>query len=202
VSDRRGWESSQRCAVSGRVLFLVGVRPRPSDAESCRRLPSAARDGDPLARRRSLPASAERPFVVHIVGVVIVDQPTAGGSWNDVEFQVRVRRVQPALRHVVEPVPTQTDPPQRRRGTRQAVPALPQSLRLDACAIDAPPHPRPQVSMLVVRQGVLAAVASAWTRAIPYGREGSTQVSRSSTGENSPYGREAVHVCSVWKGVR
>ena len=82
-----------------------------------------------------------------------------------------MRRVRPALRDVVEPVASQADAPQRRRRARTAVSALPQGLRLDAGAVDAPADARPQVPLLVVRQGVLAAVAAARTRALPHRRK-------------------------------
>ena len=151
------------------------MRPRPVRAvrpESSQTLSGAARTGNLPARRRPLPASAESPLVVHLVGVFVVDQSTTGGSWNGgVDGEVRVRRVRSSLRHFFEPFPPQADAPERGRRTRPTLPLLSQSLRLDAGTVHAPPHPRPQVSLFVVRQGVLAAVAASRTRAIPYGRE-------------------------------
>ena len=181
LKQRRQWGSEL-----GRIFFFVGGWPWPGHthrAEPGRAVRSSVHRC--LPGRRPLPTAAQLPLFVVIF--VVAKSTSDDDRWNAFDAgggsrQVRVRRMWPPLRNIVQLVSAQADPPQRRRGARPSLPALPQSLRLNAGAVDASPDARSQVSLFGVRQGVLAALAAPRSRAIAHRRK-------------------AVHVFAVWKSV-
>ena len=76
-----------------------------------------------------------------------------------------------ALRNIVQPVPTPTDPQDARLRQRQEVPPLRQMLRLHAGPLHAHPHAQPQSQVQRVRQGLLAALAAPGAHEVALGRQ-------------------------------